>query len=559
MAAAPGGTKDKAAIFCSDVAAATLQTARDSRESLLQSWVFVPVGIFAVLAVCFAFDKLFRLGSLPFPASVAVLIVLFLGLLLSEWLVGEHRTRRAVALIEVPGLWSLRWINVYFTPSFVLLPLSPPVGIVEVFKIIAVFILGFIAMMIMTAYMTRGVNLMLGSSKRAMTERAEELGNEADEIPMTVTPQTDGTPTPATLSAAVSTVDVTSPEQSPPRVAQRAVELQLQDDQQVQSSRVPSAAPSPPPSPPASAAAAPEKFPATARSKQWAAIVTSRLDLLVYASLFLFVGLPVYYIAGYAMPAHTTFSILTYFAATSPPPRWTRFLHPVLVSSLLTVLGIWALGAIKGDSLYEALGQYRTGTKYLQLWTSSQKLSLPLPGAGDVFGSVLDVSIVALALPMYRYRRELRQHFPAIVLPNVVLSAASLFAYPPLCHAVGISAPRSLAFASRSLTLALAIPATANLGGEASTVAAVAIMSGISGVLFGRRMLALMRIPEDDYVTRGVTLGANSSALATAMLLPLDPRAAALSSLSMSLFGTVTVLFTSIPPISAAVRGLVGL
>lgn len=63
----------------------------------------------------------------------------------------------------------------------------------------------------------------------------------------------------------------------------------------------------------------------------------------------------------------------------------------------------------------------------------------------------------------------------------------------------------------------------------------------------------------DDYVTRGVTLGANSSALATAMLLPLDPRAAALSSLSMSLFGTVTVLFTSIPPISAAVRGLVGL
>lgn len=63
----------------------------------------------------------------------------------------------------------------------------------------------------------------------------------------------------------------------------------------------------------------------------------------------------------------------------------------------------------------------------------------------------------------------------------------------------------------------------------------------------------------DDYVTRGVTLGANSSALATAMLLPLDPRAAALSSLSMSLFGTVTVLFTSIPHISAAVRGLVGL
>lgn len=63
----------------------------------------------------------------------------------------------------------------------------------------------------------------------------------------------------------------------------------------------------------------------------------------------------------------------------------------------------------------------------------------------------------------------------------------------------------------------------------------------------------------DDYVTRGVTLGANSSAVATALLLRTDPRAAALSSLSMSLFGTITVLFTSIPPIANTVRSLVGL
>jgi putative effector of murein hydrolase len=63
----------------------------------------------------------------------------------------------------------------------------------------------------------------------------------------------------------------------------------------------------------------------------------------------------------------------------------------------------------------------------------------------------------------------------------------------------------------------------------------------------------------DDYVTRGVTLGANSSAIATALLLRTDPRAAALSSLSMSLFGTITVLFTAVPVIREAVRSLVGL
>lgn len=69
-------------------------------------------------------------------------------------------------------------------------------------------------------------------------------------------------------------------------------------------------------------------------------------------------------------------------------------------------------------------------------------------------------------------------------------------------------------------------------------------------------MLKWLRIPEDDYVTRGVTLGANSSAIATALLLVSDPRAAALSSLSMGLFGTVMVALTSVPAVVQAVGAL---
>lgn len=63
----------------------------------------------------------------------------------------------------------------------------------------------------------------------------------------------------------------------------------------------------------------------------------------------------------------------------------------------------------------------------------------------------------------------------------------------------------------------------------------------------------------DDYITRGVTLGANSSAVATALLLTTDPRAAAFSSLSMGLLGTITVALTSVPPLVSIIRGLVGL
>lgn len=60
-------------------------------------------------------------------------------------------------------------------------------------------------------------------------------------------------------------------------------------------------------------------------------------------------------------------------------------------------------------------------------------------------------------------------------------------------------------------------------------------------------------------MTTGVVFGVNSSAIATAMLLQKDRRAAALSSLSMSVLGILFVVLTVIPAIATYVRGLVGL
>ena len=88
--------------------------------------------------------------------------------------------------------------------------------------------------------------------------------------------------------------------------------------------------------------------------------------------------------------------------------------------------------------------------------------------------------------------------FLSIIIPNLVISIASLFGSPALCYAIGISSKRSLAFAARSLTLALATPATANLGGDLNLVAVLCIMSGILGVLVGPAMLKWLRIPEGE-------------------------------------------------------------
>lgn len=412
--------------------------------------------------------------------------------------------------------WSLRWISLFFTPTFVVLPLSPSITAGEVGKMIAVFgespkcslgprlvfshtdmcavtlfsaAVGFVVMFILTAYMTRGLQLLAGSHKKAQAARAEELGTPEEEIPVALASPGLQTPMESTdVSARTSTValqDLSPPEQSrEPSHIQPVTE-------QASTSPI-NGSPSPPPLPP-------QTPPAPTRARLWAAVIQAHLDTATYLVLFLLVGLPIYYASSYAMPLQLTFTVLMYFAALSLPLKWKQVLHPVVVSAVLTVLGIWVFGLIHKQALTPILEEYTTGLKYLQLWEhASTTASSTLPGAGDILSTTLDASIVSLALPMFQYRRELTQHFTAIVMPNLVLSIGSLYAYPRVCFAIGISATRSLAFASRSLTLALAIPATENLSGDRNTVAAVAIMSGIVGALIGVRVLTWLGIPEGE-------------------------------------------------------------
>ncbi|RMJ14769.1 hypothetical protein BHE90_006983 [Fusarium euwallaceae] len=534
--------------------------AQNNKSRLIREWFYVPLGLTITLAVCFGVDSIFHRFNVSFPASVTCMMLLFFALIACESLLGSHRTRKVVGFIDVSAGWSLRWMGVFFTPSFVLLPLSPAVGVIEVFKIIAIFMIGFFIMMALAAWITRSVQFALGISKRSESQRAEELGRRTPDIPISenttpgISRRTSFSQAPSQIPLVPVSGSDSAPSSTPPSRPQSPPQLRLQDHHYANGHAPENAV----------EALNPTSYPTQVpllppKAEIWAAQISGNLDLSTFIGLFLFIGIPLYYSTGYAMPLHMAVNILAWFAAMALPANWKQYLHPVLVSSLATVLVIWALAEIRGDSLSTALHAYRTGAKYIELWRNTTQERHVLPGAGDFFGTLLDASIVALALPMFQYRRELRTHFVSIVIPNVAISVGSLLAYPPLCYACGISAARSLAFASRSLTLALAVPATVNLGGDTNTVAALAIISGILGVVLGARILRWLRVPEDDYVTRGVTQGINSSAIGTAVLLRTDPRAAALSSLSMSLFGTITVLFTSIPPAATFVRTLVGL
>jgi hypothetical protein len=67
------------------------------------------------------------------------MIALFFLLLLSNLLLGTRRTTKIVQFLDVPCGFSLRWLNLLFTPSFITLPLYPIVPFPQAMRVAAMF------------------------------------------------------------------------------------------------------------------------------------------------------------------------------------------------------------------------------------------------------------------------------------------------------------------------------------------------------------------------------------------------------------------------------------
>ena len=273
----------------------------------------------------------------------------------------------------------------------------------------------------LTAYLTRGMQFLFGTSKRAMTERAEELGARNDDIPLTE-PQDEAEEADTARSRNASNVPLLEAENT----------NIIQEPEHAQDPSTITGTGGPPSHEQADAISLspistrlPTRqsgLPLT-RAQKWATMINTRLDIFTYLALFFLIGLPIFLTTGYALPAQLPVNILSYFLALELPPLWRRYLHPALVASVITIVGIYILTACHGQDFTQGLLEYRTRTTYLKLFGG---VSTPKPGAGDVLSSVLDVSIVALAMPMYQYRNELKRS---------VRTSHSHSKLTPPCHA----------------------------------------------------------------------------------------------------------------------------
>ena len=282
-------------------------------------------------------------------------------------------------------------------------------------------------------------------------------------------------------------------------------------------------------------------------------------------------------------------------------------MNPVLLTTLLMTAYTRAKASVlKSMDLQLVLSTFSRGTPLYALWTALVEGNV-VPGnpslwfgAGDAALTLLEVGIILWGFKLYECRRQLFSAAGLLtVWISVIAAAGNVYLSVLSGRAMGLGTPEALSFAARSTTLALAKPAIGAVGGNIAVNAALVVSNGILGQLLYPFILQKLGVrdagcsevcqeekedsscdtlrpsldfrrneqnPElngaktagDNAVTiaTGIAIGINGAAMGVAYLYERKSRAAPYAALSMTIFGVLTVLFTTVGPLKDAVVAL---
>lgn len=153
---------------------------------------------------------------------------------------------------------------------------------------------------------------------------------------------------------------------------------------------------------------------------------------------------------------------------------------------------------------------------------------------------LLTPATASLAIPLYRQLDKLKRHAWAIllgVLSGVLASGVSILTMSVL---FGLSHEDYVTLLPKSVTTAIGMSLSGELGGVAAiTVTAIAV-TGISGNCLAPALCRLFRIT--DPIARGLAIGTSSHALGTSRAVELGEVEGAMSGLAIAVAGLLTVV-----------------
>ncbi len=157
---------------------------------------------------------------------------------------------------------------------------------------------------------------------------------------------------------------------------------------------------------------------------------------------------------------------------------------------------------------------------------------------GQMILFLLGPSVVALALPLYRQRKEINRNRLPIMAGIVCGAIASIISASGLAWLLGGSEKVVLSMAPKSVTTPIAIGIVEKIGGIAELTAAIVVLTGCIGAICGPEFCRLVGIKSPT--ATGLAVGTASHGIGTARMLEVDRLAGAVAGLAIGLNGLVT-------------------
>ena len=188
------------------------------------------------------------------------------------------------------------------------------------------------------------------------------------------------------------------------------------------------------------------------------------------------------------------------------------YLNPLLISIVLVIGGLLLLD-VPYDNYYE-------GAKYISY--------------------LLTPATVCLAVPLYEQLELLKAHKKAIILgigSGVLASLLSVFLFALLFH---LSHEEYVTLLPKSITTAIGMVISEELGGISNITVAVIIMTGVLGNMIAEGVCKVFHIEEP--IAKGLAIGTAAHAIGTTKAMELGEVEGAMSSLSIAVAGLLTVI-----------------
>ncbi|MDD7551607.1 MAG: LrgB family protein [Candidatus Cryptobacteroides sp.] len=162
----------------------------------------------------------------------------------------------------------------------------------------------------------------------------------------------------------------------------------------------------------------------------------------------------------------------------------------------------------------------------------------------DVISYLLTPATICLAVPLYQQFNLLKKNWKAVVAGIVSGVVSSLVCILLLALLFKFDHQTYVTFLPKSITTAIGMGVSQELGGYVSLAVVVIVITGVLGNVIAEGVLKLFRIEEP--IAKGIAIGSSSHAVGTAKAMEIGQTEGAMSSLSIVVCGLLTVVGASI-------------